>query len=288
MSSEHIPDKAPPLDYQLCGYNNSRLSYRGPACDLESPYIAVLGGTETFGRYIAHPYPALLRERVGMPVANLGVCQAGLSLFSEERWLLDAALGAQLTVLQVLGAQNMSNRLYSVHSRRNDRFLAVSPALREIFPDVDFSEINFTGHLFSTLSQRSRAAFEVLVDELKWAWIQRMRRIVKTINGDVVLIWMSERSPDDLGGPAETVEPAFVDRSMLDALACDIAGLVEVVADDISPKTRMEGKLFAEGEKDAALTYPGAEQHARAAEQLAKEIARIRDAPDPLQSRVRA
>ena len=225
---------------------------------------------------------------MGTPVANLGVFQAGLSLFSEERWLLDAASGAQLTVLQVLGAQNMSNRLYSVHSRRNDRFLAVSPALRDIFPDVDFSEINFTGHLFSTLSRRSRAAFQVLVDELKWAWIQRMRRIVKTIQSDVVLLWMSDRSPDDSGGPADTVEPAFVDRSMLDALACEVAGLVEVVADDTSPVTRMEGKLFAQEEKDAALAYPGAGQHLRAAERLAQEIARIRNIPDPLQSQVRA
>ena len=37
---------------------------------------------------------------------------------------------ARLTVLQVTGAQNMSNRFYSVHPRRNDRFLKASPLLR--------------------------------------------------------------------------------------------------------------------------------------------------------------
>ena len=288
MAFEQLPEDTSPLDYRLCQYETSRLTYRGPACDLSKPHVAVLGGSETFGRYIEHPYPALLQDWLDMPVANLGVFQAGLSLFSEERWLLEAASQAEVAVLQVLGAQNMSNRLYSVHSRRNDRFLAVSPALRDIFPGVDFSEINFTGHLLSTLAEQSQAAFEVLVEELRWAWIQRMRRIVKTIKTDVVLLWLSDRAPEDPTGPPGEGEPAFVDRAMLDALVPEIAGLVEVVTQDKSADARMKGKLFAEAEREAALAYPGAGQHMRAAELLAVEIERIRNAPDPRQSQVRA
>ncbi len=288
MASEHVRDDLPALDYQLCSYEESRLEFRGPASDLKKGFVAVLGGSETFGRYVEHPYPALMQEWLGCPVANLGVHQAGLSLFSEERWLLDVASRADVTVLQVLGAQNMSNRLYSVHSRRNDRFLAVSPALREIFPEVDFSEINFTGHLLTTLSAQSSAAFEVLVEELKWAWIQRMRRIVSLIDSEVVLLWMSGRTPDDSMGRDGDREPAFVDRAMLDALMPDVAGLVEVVDEDPSVEARIEGKLFPEAEREAALAFPGARQHARAAEHLSQEIMRIKDAPDPCQSQVRA
>ena len=80
---------------------------------MTEPYIAVLGGTEVFGRFVAHPFPDLIQEWTGLPVANFGVAQAGLSLFSEEPWLLDAGSRSDLTVLQILGAQNMSNRLYS-------------------------------------------------------------------------------------------------------------------------------------------------------------------------------
>ena len=277
-----------PIDYQWCHYDGSRLRFRGPVGALDRPYVAVLGGTETFGRYVEHPYPQLLGDWLEMQVLNLGVSQAGLSLFSEERWLLDAAAKAEVAVVQILGAQNMSNRLYSVHTRRNDRFLAVSPALKEIFPDVDFSEINFTGHLLSTLHSRSPAAFDVVVHELKWAWVQRMRRIVQTIGPRVVLLWMSDRRPEDPGRLSDGIEPAFVDREMLEALAPDVAGLVEVVAEDTSPRARMAGKLFRAVETDAALALPGGAQHRAVAERLAAEISRFRSSPGPRQTQARS
>ncbi|AZQ65734.1 hypothetical protein EF888_00455 [Silicimonas algicola] len=279
---------ADPLDYGWCRYDGTRLRFRGPLCCLDRPYVAVLGGTETFGRYVEHPYPSLLSDWLGTQVLNLGVSQAGLSLFAQERWLLDAAAQAEVTVLQVLGAQNMSNRLYSVHTRRNDRFLAVSPPLREMFPDVDFSEINFTGHLLTTLHSRSPAAFDAVVQELKWAWVQRMRRIVQTIGTKVILLWMSDRRPEEPGRLSDGIEPAFVDRAMLDALTPDIAGLVEVVAEDTSPRARMVGKLFRAVETDAALALPGGAQHSAAAERLAEEIARVRNSPGPRQTRTRS
>ena len=189
----------------MCTYDGCRLSFRGPATPMNEPYIAVLGGTEVFGRFVDHPLPELMAEWIGTPVANLGVAQAGLSLFSEEPWLLDAGSRSDVTVLQILGAQNMSNRLYSVHSRRNDRFLTVSPALREMYPEVDFTEINFTGHLLETLSHNAQA-FEKLIEELKWAWVQRMRRVLAMIQGEVILLWMSHRRPEDGGTSKDSAE----------------------------------------------------------------------------------
>jgi len=288
VASDPISQDKEAPDYALCGYDGTRLTFRGPGCDLSQPYVATLGGSETFGRFVEHPFPELMQHWLGLPVANLGVNQAGLSLFSEERWLLDAASKAEVTVFQILGAQNMSNRLYSVHSRRNDRFLAVSPALRDIFPDVDFSEINFTGHLLSTLADRSRPAFEVLVEELKWAWVQRMQRIIKTIQGEVVLLWMSDFAPDDPARPSEGQDPAFVDRSMLDRLQPLVAGYVEIVAPDASPEAKMEGKRFPEQEREAALAYPGAREHVAAAEKLAETVAGILAAPGPRHTQARA
>jgi hypothetical protein len=218
----------------------------------------------------------LLAKWIDLPVANFGVAQAGLSLFSEEPWLLDACSRAEVTVIQVLGAQNMSNRLYSVHSRRNDRFLSVSPALRDMFPDVDFSGINFTGHLLATLATQSRASFQVLVDELKWAWVQRMRRVLDLIQGDIILLWMSERCPDRGGNCHDQEEPHYVDRQMLNAVADKVAGIVEVVAERNQPK--LDGMIFGEGEADAAMRLPGPIAHLQAAEKLAIALSKVRGA----------
>ncbi|MEO0917831.1 MAG: DUF6473 family protein, partial [Pseudomonadota bacterium] len=206
---------------------------------------------------------------IDVPVVNLGVAHAGLSLFSDEVALLDIAAKSRVTVLQVLGAQNMSNRLYSVHSRRNDRFLGVSSALRDIFPDVDFADINFTGHLISTLRDASEAAFGVLVDELKWSWVQRMRRILSLINGDVILLWISDRNPGEPDTNLDMMEPHFVDDAMISELQRDFTDIVKVVLDDA--KT-LEGKSFPPQEAEAARCLPGPAAHLRISEALAPVV----------------
>lgn len=259
------------LDYNLCSTPGSRLKFRGPLPSDGTPYIAVLGGNETFGKYVRSPYPALLADMNGYSVTNLGVAQAGLTLFSEEQVLLELASKAQLTIFQVLGAQNMSNRLYSVHSRRNDRFLGVSDALRDIYPEVDFSEINFTGHLLTRLHEASQEAFDIVVDELKWAWVQRMRRVLSMIEGEVLLLWISDRPPRfDGGRHLGQHEPRFVDRTMLDDLNEDRIGLVEVT---LNSTRSAEGMRFPEDEGAIARLLPGPAEHARIAEALAPHVA---------------
>lgn len=213
----------------LWRYDGSKLAFRGPGCDFSRPFVAVLGGTETYAQRVARPYPALLAQGIGMQVANLGVMHAGVSLFGKERWILDIASQAEVTVIQVMGAQNMSNRLYCVHPRRNDRFLTYSSALRLIYPQVDFAEINFTGHLVSQLEKVSPERFSILVEELRWAWVQRMRRVVRVIKNDVHLLWLSERGADDPSDGPERCEPMFVNRAMLDELSPLISGITEVV-----------------------------------------------------------
>lgn len=222
----------------LWGVEGSKLAMRGPARDLGHPFVAVLGGSETFGKGVARPYPSLLEEMIGMPVVNLGVMHAGASLFTKERWLLDVAGNARLTVIQILGAQNMSNRLYCVHPRRNDRFLTTSSALRLIYPEVDFSEVNFTGHLLRRLEETSSERFSIVVEELRWAWVQRMRRVVTSIRGDVELLWLSDRKPEDTADTLASCEPMFVTRTMLEELAPHVSGVTEVITGDSARQTQ--------------------------------------------------
>ena len=40
------------LDYFPCRYGRSRVLFRGPRRPLDVPYVAFLGGTETYGRFL--------------------------------------------------------------------------------------------------------------------------------------------------------------------------------------------------------------------------------------------
>jgi hypothetical protein len=256
-------------DYGLCDVPGSRHRFRGPSVDFDEPFVAVLGGTETFGKYVTAPYPSLLGRKLNTPVMNFGIAQVGLTLLCDDDWLLDRASQADLTVLQVPSAQNMSNRLYSVHSRRNDRFLNVSPALRAIFPKVDFADIHFTGHLLEVLQAASRSGFEIVVNELKLAWVRRMQWVLALIQSRVLLLWVADHRPDARACRIDATGPSFVDRSMLDTLQDQAIGLVEYVS---HPTHSVEGMVFPENERRAARSSLGPEDHAAIANALAEAL----------------
>ena len=132
------------LDYFPCRYGASRLVFRGPRRDLSLPYVSVLGGTETYGRYIADPYPTLVEVGQGLSLVNLGLQNAGLDAYLKDPDILAVASAARVAVVQVMGAQNLSNRFYAVHPRRNDRFLHPTPLLQRMFETIDFTEFHFT------------------------------------------------------------------------------------------------------------------------------------------------
>ena len=60
------------VDYLPCRYGESKLLFRGPKKDLSEPYIAFIGSTETYGKFIQTPFPALVEDAVGMPCVNFG------------------------------------------------------------------------------------------------------------------------------------------------------------------------------------------------------------------------
>ncbi len=272
MLTKLSSDQPPVLRYRECRYDGCRLSFRGPQVDFDGPpFVAVLGGSESFGKFVETPFTERLGEWLGLPVANLSVANAGLTLFTEEPWLLNTASKAKVTVLQVLGAQNMSNRLYSVHARRNDRFVSFSPELRKLYPDVDFADIHFTGHLLDTLAAHSATAFDTLVEELKQSWVHRMRRLLNMISGDVILLWMSNRNQDQA---QHAGEPLFVDRMMVNDLSDLVAGMVEVLTEEKDCETDLHGA-------EAARMLPGPAAHQRAAERLATEISRLAEGAGP-------
>lgn len=264
------------LEYFPCRYGRSKLLFRGPKRKIEGDYVAVIGGSETYGKFLARPYPALLEERLGRKVVNFGVRNAGLDVFGHDTTILDACSRAGVTVIQISGAHNMSNRFYAVHPRRNDRFLRASSLLKTVFPDVEFTDVHFTRHLLSALKMRSPEKFALVEHELREAWTSRMKALLSRIETKVVLLWLSDHSPDACDTcTAEGTEPLFVDREMIASVAPYAAEVVEVVVREAEVAVGRESLVHAELEEPAAREMLGSVAHEKAAAALAPVIASL-------------
>ncbi|MCV2872255.1 DUF6473 family protein [Defluviimonas sp. WL0050] len=261
------------LDYYPCRYGQSKLLFRGPRRRLEGAYAAVLGGTETYGKFVVEPFPTLLEGMLDLAVVNFGYVNAGADVFANEPVIIDACSRAKVTVIQLMGAQNMSNRFYAVHPRRNDRFLRASNLMKTVFREVDFTEFHFTRHMLSALKAVSEEKFALVEDELKSAWTARMRTLLQKIEGKTVLLWISgsrQDGQDDLGP-----EPLMVDDEMVASIRPFATELVHVTPSSAARNCGTEDMRFAPLEEPAAAAMPGPRVHEEVAEALAPVLRRV-------------
>lgn len=252
------------LDYYPCRYGTARGTFRGPAVPLDGPYTAVIGGSEVYGKFVEDPFCDQFAERTGLRVANLGVMNGGLDAFVLDEALMRILAGAECVVVQALGAQNMSNRFYTVHPRRNDRFLRPSKALQILYPDMDFSDVSFTRHLLCALRDRSAKRFVRVEEELKLAWISRMQLLLSRLPGKRVLLRIEDGRDRGLG-----MEPLFVDSDMMQEIAGSIHRVVCCDVTDLSGPDGRETMVFPAREARAAEAALSPAAHSRIADAMA-------------------
>ncbi len=274
------PDKSS-LSYNPCRYGGARIAFRGPAKRTRGRYAAFVGSTETFGPFMPQPFPDLVEEKTGLTCINLGCRHAGIDAFLTQPGLIDLCAMAETTVIEVMGAQNMSNRFYTVDPRRNDRFLRASKQMKALFPELDFTRVETTANLLSLVARKTPERMDLLRDELQEAWTARMRSLIRAIDGRCVLLWAADHAPAEPGsGGSICRAPLFIDRAMLDDLRDEAAAIVEVVT---TPQDRLAG--FAEmqaGISDgaAAAELLGPVAHRRIADALAPVLAGGAEEPD--------
>ncbi|WP_323780311.1 DUF6473 family protein [Thalassovita sp.] len=231
------------LDYAPCHYGRSKLQFRGPERPVLRDYIAFVGSTETYGKFVARPFPALVEGMTGTACLNLGSANAGLDSFIQDPTVISLARNAQMVVLQVMGPQFMSNRFYSVHPRRNDRFIKANVPLKQLYPSIDFTEFAFVGHLIRRLKKASPRKFQVLRQGLQENWTQRMNMVLQLFARPVLLLWL-----DDAGlNPAD-----LLDRPLLSPLETDRVKLLRIGPDHWVSAQGLDGMVFDRGEAPAA------------------------------------
>lgn len=248
------------LDYMPCRYGRTRLLFRGPRRDLSGRFAVALGGIETYGRYVPRPWPALVEEAVGTRVVNLGCPQAGPDAWLSDPALFDVLERAAVVVVQVTAACDVTNRLYAVHPRRNDRFIKASPLLQTVYRRVDFTEFSFTRHMLRALQAADAGRFALVAEEVRAAWMARMGLVLDRLPGRKVLLWMGDHAPGERAD-ALTGEPALVDRVMVEGLAGKVDAVAVAVASDRARQTGTAGMVFPAMAEPAARGLPGVAVH---------------------------
>ena len=216
------------LNYNLCTFEGSRLRFRGPKPDLSNGYVAFLGASETFGKFVQHPYPTLLNKQLPVQAVNLGLINGGADAYLADPAVLTIARNADLRVLLVFGALNQSNHYFKVHPRRNDRFIGACETLIRLFPEVDFTEFHYTKAMLAALHQRSFVRCEMVCKELQNVWLRRMNALLDAISDDTILLWFAASKPSH-NAYRDMFDPLLVDAKMIEKIRMRTRCYVEIV-----------------------------------------------------------
>jgi hypothetical protein len=262
-----------PLDYFPCRYGKSRLVFRGPSRTPAGDYLAFIGGSETYGKFIEHPFPDLVEDDLGLPCLNFGLMNAGIDVYLNDPVVIDLAAQARHCVVQVMGANNLNNRFYAVHPRRNDRFLRASSLMQTVFREVDFTEFHFTRHMLGTLAAVAPERFNLVIDEVQQAWLARMGILLDKLGEGVVLLWFSDHAPEDKDEQDQTSnDPFAIKRWMIDRIRGRVAEVVEVVASAGALAQGVEGMVFSDLDAPAAQSMLGLRAHDEVAGALTRAL----------------
>lgn len=145
------------------------------------------------------PLPQPVLQRLLSPAARIEGADCRLN----DPALIDSARLARAFVMLLPPLGNLCNLFYSVHPRRNDRFLAARPPLKSLFPEVDFTEFDFTGHMLGALAATCPERFAEMRRHLRITWQERLATLLAQLPDNGVLLHLP--GPLWLGVPAEAI-----------------------------------------------------------------------------------
>lgn len=123
-------------------------------------------------------------DRLLAPIAQV----EGVDYHLYDPTLAEASSQALVFALVLPPLGNLSNLYYSVHPRRNDRFVAAKPLLKSLFPEVDFATMAFTGHVLGTLAATCPERYTEVRRVISAAWVARMQHLLRFLPTQGALI----------------------------------------------------------------------------------------------------
>ena len=241
------------VDYQLWQAWPDGDWLRGPAPPslATGNYFAAVGAAQTFGCFVAKPWPALLARQLGLPALNLGIAGAGPAWFRREpvRALL---ANARFVVFQVMSGRSADNSCFRGGGRERVRFADG----RELGADAAWREVlarnlaGVTNPLARGLRNRFAAWFgrrdaRALVRETRADWHRQFAALLCETAAPKLLLWWSRRRPHYRARYHSLAAmfgefPQLVDRSMVEHLRPLANDYVECVTRRGSPQVLVD------------------------------------------------
>ncbi|WP_084102581.1 DUF6473 family protein [Demequina sp. NBRC 110051] len=190
------------VDYEMYQHGGSQLWFRGPRPRAleRGRYVVCLGAAQTFGCFVAQPYPQLLEAELGMPVVNLGYGGAGPRFYVRHPELLPLINGAAAVVVQVMSARSEDNSRFAsgglelLTDRATGEQVSAAHAYAGLLAEHDDRLRRLPGPL--------RKAWRVLkgphevvkvLDETRTAWVDSYGELMSAITAPTVVLWFSKR-----------------------------------------------------------------------------------------------
>jgi len=191
------------IDYRMEELPGTGLSFRGPLPAVLEPgrFIACVGAAQTFGCFCERPYPALLADRLGLPVLNLGYGGAGPRFFGSRPELVALLGRAAAVVIQVMSGRSEDNTLFEsgglefLRRRSDGAWLGAAEAWRQVldgdtyFPDREARWLRWCARRAGRLRARR------LVAETRGNWVASHAKLARGLAVPRVLLWFAQRSP---------------------------------------------------------------------------------------------
>jgi hypothetical protein len=196
-------------------------------------------------------------------------------VFTHEPCVLEAAHAARVSVVEVMGAINMSNPYYRVHPRRNDRFLRAERPLQQMYPEVDFTQFNFVRHMLRHLYQADMRRFLLLQRELQSLWMRQMRELIAHLSQEIVLIRFGAGETSECWMDADSRGAALITDEMLDELGGEVSAVLDVPVLQDRSEPLGAGMVFDLMEMPAARAVHGPAVHRTAAVALRPVLDRL-------------
>jgi hypothetical protein len=236
--------------------------------------MVCIGAAQTFGPFCEKPFPALLADKLGIQVLNLGFGGATPAQFFH---ILKAINNSRLAVIQILSGRCGSNSRYTFVRKllgiRHDDYEVVHPL---VF--WQYAEKKYRKELINTL-----------VNETRRDYTYQMIALIQSVKVPKILFYFSRHKPEKLPDRLPQSQfPQLLRRWMIEEMAgfCDeyvecvsSRGLPQKLYDKNGNPTTIKGPYWDPNRQPYTHNryYPSPEMHEDASELLVPVCKKILD-----------